>query len=598
MAARIRTALLFLVGFFALLSAPGALAQTPPPADQVFTLAAGRNDDGVLALRLSAAPGNYLYRDRLQARLDGRELPLDLPAGEEKDDPNFGLVEVYHGAVEVRLPRLPDAGRIEVHFQGCAAQGICYPPLAKAVDLATLDVSNVRLGLGGMDTAPAAAADGDEPAPAAPPAAEADDGIASLLGGSMAAMLAAFLGFGLLLSLTPCVFPMIPILSAMLAGAGGTLSMRRGFVLSLAYVLAMAAAYGLVGFAAGWTGANLQAALQTPWALGLAAAVFVALALSMFGAFDLALPAGLAARFAGTGARRGSVAGAAMLGFGSALIVGPCITPPLAAALLYAIQTGEAATGAAALFALGLGMGLPLLVVGTFGARILPKSGPWLDQVKRIFGAVFIAVAATLVARLLPGPAALALYGVLAIAAAAFLGGFDRLHRKSPWDARAAKAAGLAVSVYGAALIVGAAGGASDPLRPLDFPAASPAVTAARPDIRVASPAAFDRAAAPARAGGRPVLVSFTADWCTVCKSNEAVMNDPALRDRLSELPMIAADVTTYDEGTKALMARFSVVGPPTMFLLDSTGREIAGSRLIGPVTAQDIAARLARAGI
>ncbi len=449
MAARIRTAILL---FFFVLSAltplTGAGAQTPPPAGQVFTLVAGRGSGDALTLRWRAAPGDYLYRDRLQARFGDRELPLDLPAGEEKDNPNFGLVEVYHGAVEARLPGLPDTGRIEVHFQGCAEQGICYPPLAKTVDLATLDVENVRLGLGGRETTrPAGHVALVQASPTVMPAAETQ--IASLLRGDTAAMLAAFLGFGLLLSLTPCIFPMIPILSAMLAGAGGSLSIRRSFLLSSSYVLAMAAAYGLVGLAAGWTGANLQVALQTPWALGLAAAIFLALALSMFGLFDLALPTGLATRLAGDGARSGSVAGAALLGFGSSLIVGPCVTPPLAAALLYAVQTGEATKGAAALFALGLGMGLPLIAVGAFGARILPKAGPWLDRVKQILGAVFIAMAAMLVARLLPGPAVLALYGALAIAASVFLGGFDRLHRVSPWDARLAKAADLVASVYG-----------------------------------------------------------------------------------------------------------------------------------------------------
>lgn len=599
MAARIAAAILFFIGFSTLALVPVA-AQTPPPADQVFSLAARRDDGNVLTLRLSAAPGNYLYRDRLQARLDGRELPLDLPAGEEKDDPNFGRVEVYHDAVETRLSGLPASGRIEVRFQGCAEQGICYPPLAKAVDLATLDIENVRLGFGGVETAEPTASVGQDIPVQAPPAAEATDEarIASLLGGSMVGMLAAFLGFGLLLSLTPCIFPMIPILSAMLAGAGGSLSMRRSFVLSSSYVLAMAAAYGLIGLAAGWTGANLQAASQTPWALGLAVAVFATLALSMFGLFDLALPAGLAARLAGNGSRSGSVAGAAMLGFGSALIVGPCVTPPLAAALLYAVQSGEAVKGAAALFALGLGMGLPLLAVGVFGARILPKSGPWLDQVKQIFGAVFIGIAAMLIARLLPGPAALALYGALAMTAAVFLGAFDRLRRASPWDARIAKAAGLGVFLYGAALIMGAAGGANDPFRPLGFLSVSSGGTTARSETRVASLAAFDQAVASARAAERPVLVSFTADWCTVCKSNDAVMNDPVFRQRLSELPIIAADVTDYDENAKALMARFAVVGPPTIFLLDPEGQEITGSRLVGAITTEDIATRLSQAGI
>lgn len=602
--ARIRTILLLLIGLCliglcALTPVSGAGAQTPPPADGVFTLAAERDGANVLTLRWRIAEGNYLYRDHFQASYDGHQLPLDLPAGEDKDDPNFGLVQVYHHAVETRLRGLPGAGRIEVRFQGCAEQGICYPPLAKIVDLATLDIADLKLGLGGAEsTSPATAASEAVPAQASPAVAATDETrMTSLLRGNTAAMLAAFLGFGLLLSLTPCVFPMIPILSAILAGRGGSLSMRRGFILSASYVLAMAAAYGLVGLAAGWTGANLQAALQTPWALGLAAAAFVLLALSMFGLFDLALPASLATRLTGTGSRSGSIAGAALLGFGSALIVGPCVTPPLAAALLYAVQTGEATKGAAALFALGFGMGLPLIVVGTFGARILPKAGPWLDRTKQIFGAVFIAIATMLIARLLPGPAVLTLYGGLAVAAATFLGGFDRLRHASSWVTRCAKAAGLVVAVYGVTLIVGAAGGANDPLRPLGFLTAPSAEMIARSQTRVASLIAFEQAVASARTAGRPILISFTADWCTVCKSNEAVMNDPAIRQRLNELPIIAADVTSSDENTQALMTRFAVIGPPTIFLLDANGQEIAGSRLIGPITAQDISRRLAQAG-
>ncbi|MDC7788706.1 protein-disulfide reductase DsbD [Rhodoplanes sp. TEM] len=584
------------------LLAPAATAEPlPPPADEVFTLAARRAPDGVLAIRIAAAPGHYLYRDGMQAVLDGRALPLALPAGTEKDDPNFGLVEIYHDAVEARLADAPAAGRLRVSYQGCAERGICYPPVAKVIDLATLAVSDppsrmvdgtrVAVAPGG------AAADAQGPASASTPSlAPEPDATAGLLAGGWGPMLAAFLLFGVLLALTPCVFPMIPILSGMLVRSGETLSPRRGFVLSASYVIAMAAAYGLLGLAAGWSGANLQAALQTPWALGLMAAALVALALSMFGLFDIALPAGLAARLGGARGGGGSITGAALLGFASALVVGPCVTPPLAAAMLYAAQTGEAGKGAAALFMLGLGMGLPLVAVGTFGARVLPRSGPWLARVKQIFGVVFLAVAASLLTRILPGPAALAVWGVLALAAGVFLGGFDRLGPASEWRGRLGKAAGLAAATYGVLLLVGAAGGANDPLRPLAFLMSDHATTREAPaPTRVASLAAFDRAVA-AHTGG-PVLVAFTADWCTVCRSNEAVLSEPAIRARLARLPVIAADVTTYGDDTRALMARFAVVGPPTLFLLDAAGREIPGSRLIGPITADEIARRLAAAG-
>ncbi|WP_054311721.1 protein-disulfide reductase DsbD, partial [Mesorhizobium sp. 1M-11] len=403
-------------------------AQTPPPADEVFSLAASRGGDGAMTLRWTVAPGNYLYRDSLEAKLDGRDLDIVLPAGEEKDDPNFGLVRIFHGGVDGQISGLPATGELQVRYQGCAEQGICYPGIVKKVDLATLAISSTRLGLGGEAVV-------DAPPPGAAPVAADADPAAGYLAGSPLLMAAGFLGFGLLLAFTPCVFPMIPILSAMMAGAGERLSMGRGFVLSSAYVLAMAAAYGIVGLVAGWSGANLQTALQTPMALSLAAAVFVGLALSMFGFYEIALPAGLAARLSG-GRGGGSVLGAAVLGLGSALIVGPCVTPPLAAAMLFAVQSGEAVKGGTALFFLGLGMGLPLIAFGTFGAHILPRSGSWMVRARQGFGVVFLGVAVLLVSRLLPPPAALALWGALAIGAGVFLGGFDPVRAGTGWPPR------------------------------------------------------------------------------------------------------------------------------------------------------------------
>jgi len=569
-------------------------AQTPPPADTVFALAASHTGDDTLALQWTIAPGNYLYRDHLSAKLDGKALPLALPAGQEKDDPNFGRVEIFHDRVEGKLSALPASGQLEVIYQGCAEQGICYPPVAKNIDLATLTIANVHLGLGGQD-AINASSPGDEQAAATKPEATTD-ATDSYLAGNPLLMAAGFLGFGLLLAFTPCVFPMIPILSAMLAQSGDRLSIGRGFVLSSAYVLAMAAAYGIVGLIAGWSGANLQISLQTPIALSLAAAVFVALALSMFGFYEIGLPAGLSNRLSGGARGGGSVMGAAVLGLGSALIVGPCVTPPLAAAMFFAVQSGESFKGAAALFFLGLGMGLPLIAFGTFGARILPRSGPWMIRVRQIFGAVFLGVAAMLIARLLSPSVTLVLWGAFAIGIGVFLGGFDTLEVASGWQRRLGKTAGIIVSLYGATLIVGASGGASDLTRPLAFLAGQGAAQAPSLEaMQTDSPASFD--AAMAAHSGKPMLVSFKADWCTVCKSNETIMEQPDIRRRLHALPIIDVDVTKQDASARELMSRFSVVGPPTLFLLDAKGREIPGSRMIGPITAGEIAKRLSQAG-
>ncbi|WP_180900267.1 protein-disulfide reductase DsbD [Martelella soudanensis] len=601
MTAMIRFLLAFPVAVLLLAGMAGvSCAEMPRPADEVFRLQADRDSKGAVTLDWTIAPGTYLYRDSLKAGEDGAPVPLALPKGEEKQDPNFGRVEVYHNRVRAALPQQPVTGTLTVTYQGCAEQGICYPPVEKTLDLANLSISGSesRLSAAAAERGPwqtptiirqtdpdtTGKADGTREA----------DRTASYLTGNLFLMVAGFLGFGLLLSLTPCVFPMIPILSATLAGAGKRLSTGRGFILSLSYVLAMAAAYGLVGLFAGLSGANLQAALQTPWALGLSATVFVVLALGMFGVFELQLPPGLASRLAGHG-RGGSVAGAAVMGFGSALIIGPCVTPPLAAAMLYAIKTGEAAKGAIALFALGLGMGMPLIAFGTFGARILPKSGPWLVVIRQAFGIVFLGVAVMLVARLLPPAVSLALWGAVAIGLAVFAGAFDRLSATSGWGQRAAKAGGLVTFIAGAVMLVGAAAGEGDPLRPLAFLAGASEPRHQVAEKQVTSLSAFDEALA--GSGRTPVLVSFTADWCTICKSNEKIMAEPAIAARLRDVAVIIVDVTRQNRDARALMDRFSVVGPPTLFLVDRDGQEVGNSRITGAITTETIAQNLSRAG-
>lgn len=580
-------------GILATLLGAVVRAQTPLPMDAAFRLAVHRDAGGPLRLEWQIEPGYYLYRDRISVAGGDRPVAITVPPGESKDDPNFGPSEIYRDRVSIPLESsAPRSGVVRVTYQGCAEDSICYPPVTKALDLATLALTDVETGLGfGTQTASVAAVAPAGTGLPTPPTS-------SLMTGSLALTLASFLGFGLLLSLTPCVFPMIPILSGMLARAGENLSARRGFVLSTVYVGAMALAYGVLGLAAAWSGQNLQVVLQAPWALGLMAAVFVALALSMFGLFELQVPA----RWAGwiarrNGARAGSVAGAAGLGFGSALIVGPCVTPPLAAALLYVAQTGDGLRGAAALFALGLGMGLPLIVFGTFGSRVLPKSGPWLMRVKQAFGFVFLGLAAVLLLRALPEEFALPVWGAGALGVAVFLGAFDGLTAATGWVRRLEKTAGLALAIYGAALIVGFAGGGTDPLRPLAFlGGAGPVVAVVPQTLTVRSEAALDQALAAAKAEGRPILVSFTADWCTVCKSNDRVLAEPGLAAPLSGVTFIKADVTRNGEDSRRLMQRFGVVGPPTMFLLNAAGSELVGSRMIGAIAGNDFAQRLEHA--
>ncbi|MFC4173249.1 protein-disulfide reductase DsbD [Microvirga sp. GCM10011540] len=595
-----RNPIRILFAFMALLlGAPGAWAQFKiPTPDEVFRLSASRSADGGVILEWAIAPDMYLYRDKMIVSAspgDTQPIPAETSPGIKKDDPTFGTTEVYHDAARATMSAgsLAAAGSpqtIHVTYQGCAEKlGICYPPETKAIQLATLPVADA-----GASGTTASAAISNQ-------AAAQDNGQGDgWMDGSLASVLATFLGFGLLLALTPCVLPMIPILSGMLARSGGPLSAGRGFALSTVYVLAMAAAYGLLGVAAAWSGQNLQAALQTPWALGAMSVVFTALALSMFGLFELQLPSSLTSFISGrTSGMGGTLPGAAALGFTSALIVGPCVTPPLAAALLYVSQTGDMARGAAALFMLGLGMGLPLIVYGTIGAKALPRSGPWLVRVNQVFGVVFLGVAVWMLGRVVPAQVTLALWAMLAIGAGVFLGAFDPA--PSCPARRVAKAAGIAAVLYGGTLVVGTAGGATDPLQPLAFLArgSQSAPTTGLAATRVTTPEQFDAAVSTALAQGKPILVDFTADWCVTCKEIERnVFGNPDVRERLKDVAFIKVDVTDYDEASRTLMQRFSIMGPPTILFLDpKTGQEIAPVRTIGTIDADGFLRKLTAAG-
>jgi thiol:disulfide interchange protein DsbD len=611
---------------FALFLGPvsaGAQFQIPSP-DEVFRLSVSKEQDGSVKLNWSIAPDTYLYRDKVivtPASGSAVPLPAETSPGQQKDDPTFGATEVYHDAAQATIAAdaLAAAGSpqaLQVTYQGCADKlGICYPPVTKSVDLATLavtdaDASDTKAGDAGANAAAAPAgaspsAGTSEPAPSVQPsepaqAQQAASQDKAWMSGSLVSILATFLGFGLLLTFTPCVLPMIPILSGMLARSGGQLSAGRGFALSTTYVLAMAAAYGLLGIVAAWSGQNLQAALQTPWALGAMSLLFVVLALSMFGLFELQLPNSWTRFVSGrTSGMGGSLPGAAALGFTSALIVGPCVTPPLAGALLYVSQTGDMARGAAALFTLGLGMGLPLIVYGTVGAKALPKSGLWLVRVKQVFGVVFLGVAIGMVSRIAPPQVSLALWALLAIGAGVFLGAFDPA--PSCPVRRLAKAAGIAAVLYGGTLAVGAASGATDPLQPLATLARSsvPPATTELASTRVTTPAEFDAAVRTAQAQGKPILVDFTAEWCVTCKEiDRNVFADPTVRGRLKDVAFIRADVTDYNEASRTLMQRFGVMGPPTILFMDpKTGQEIAPARTIGTIDAGGFLQKLTAAG-
>ncbi len=553
--------------------------------------------DGVVRLSWEIEPGYYLYRDKVTASstVAGVEVrALVRPPGIMKEDPGLGPVAVYKRDAVVRAPIAlgPDApatATLQVTYQGCAEDGICYPPIKK----------NISVLLDAL-IAPAAAEERLDPVIAAL-GLSADDIAAQLAARSTLAVAGTFYVFGLLLAFTPCVFPMVPILSGIIVGQGPALSVKRGLFLSGVYVLAVASTYALVGLAAGVFGHNLQAAFQQPGVLVAFSLVFIALALSMFGFYELQLPTSVQTRidrFSRT-RRGGNVAGVAVMGVLSAIIVGPCVAPPLAGALIYLGHQGSPVTGGTALFAMGLGMGTPLLLVGASAGKLLPWAGVWMEAVNRVFGVMLLAVAIWFLERILPGPLVLVLWALLLMVSAIFMGALDQIVGKTAGWRRFGKGVGLAMLCYGAVLIVGASGGAEDPFHPLQPFAA---VGGGRPSTLSFAPikgvGGLEAGFARAHEEGRPVMLDFYADWCIECKYLERdTFQHADVQAALSEVVLLRADVTANDEADQALLKRFELFGPPAVLFFDPAGVEYRRQRVVGFLGPADFTQLLATLG-
>ncbi|MBP7488251.1 MAG: protein-disulfide reductase DsbD [Azospira sp.] len=531
-------------------------------------------DDKTVEVRYSIAKGYYLYRDKFRFAAEGATLGTPVfPAGKQKHDDNFGDVEVYYKSVAIRLPLSANQSgpiTLKVTAQGCADAGVCYPPQEQKLSV----------------TLPAPGS-----APAAVPDAAGDESghIAGLLqNAGFWLAVSTFFGFGLLLALTPCVFPMIPILSGIIVGQGHHVSRSKSFLLSLAYVLGMAVTYAALGVVAGLTGTLLSAALQNPWVLGAFAAVFVVLSFSMFGFYELQLPSFLQSKLSEEASHLhgGHLAAVFAMGALSAVIVGPCVAAPLAGALLYIGQSGDAVLGGAALFAMALGMGVPLLLVGLSATTLLPRSGPWMEAVKKAFGVILLGTALWLVSPVLPAALVMAGWALLLIVPAVFMHALDPLPATAKGWQRFWKGIGIVMLLAGAALVVGLAAGSRDPLQPLKGVVAANAAAGggaeapALPFVRVKSVADLE---ARVKAAGKPVMLDFYADWCVSCKEMERfTFADPKVRAKLAGFTLLQADVTANSEDDKALLQRFKLFGPPGIIFFDAAGQEIAGLRVVG----------------
>ena len=535
------------------------------PVNKAFALSVEPLPSGETRLQWKIADTYYLYQKRFKFDgLDAAHTPV-LPQGLEHSDEFFGATEVYRDSVAILIPA-GASGQVKVSWQGCADAGLCYPPQSQTVDL------------GG--TQPTAAS------------AQAQDQslAATLQQRSLGWSLLLFFGLGLLLAFTPCSLPMLPILAGLVVGSGATAG--RGFAVAGSYVISMALVYAGLGVLAALLGANLQALLQQPWLLGSFAALFVVLALPMFGFFELQLPAGLRDRLenAGRGRKGGSLLGAGILGALSGLLVGPCMTAPLAGALLYIAQSGNAVEGGLVLFVMGLGIGVPLLLLVTVGSRFLPKPGAWMNLMKGLFGFLFLGTALVLVRPVLDESLWVGLWGVLLIVLACSLWyqaqAFLRTRALfSPLS--------LLAGLWGSLLLVGAAGGGTELWQPLQVYTGntltgSTASAAHEAFVTIKDPASLDRELAGAKAEGQWVMLDYYADWCVSCKVMEKqVFAKPQVMDALQGVRLLRLDVTADNVASRELLSRYQVPGPPSFIWIGPNGVERRGQRITGEVNAQ-----------
>lgn len=565
------------------------LPQLLPP-DEAFKVSASLSDAQTVRMNYHLTPDTYLYRNKLsfviKAPADIKVTQMNLPPAEVKDDPTFGRTEVYHRDFNatLTLSRALSANEklvLDAIYQGCNDKiGVCYPPITRAFTIAATTS-------GATASLAAAATAGADTSSAVTPESDTSRIERILKDGSFWAIVATFFGLGLLLSLTPCVFPMIPILSGIIAGQKKELTKTSGFLLSLAYVLGMAITYAIVGVVAALSGTLLSNALQNPWALGIGAGIFVLLALSMFGFFEIQLPSFIQSKFSEVSNKMqgGSFVGVFIMGALSAVILGPCVAPPLAASLAFIAQTRDIVLGAAALFVLALGMGVPLLLIGLSAGALLPKAGGWMNAVKYFFGVLMLAIAIYLISPIIPAWVSMLLWALLLIGSAIYLHALDPLPPHATGWSRLWKGLGVVLLISGLAILLGMLAGSRDLLQPLGVfqgrtaTAGALGTTAGANEAhglkfeRVKSVAELDAKIAASK--GREVMLDFYADWCVSCKEMERfTFADPKVQARLKDVVLLQADVTANNADDKALLKRFNLFGPPGIIFWDASGKQ------------------------
>ena len=564
------------------------------------------SDGRALVVKFATAKGYYLYHKRFAFQAKNGDLQLSEPRfsqpAEEKQDPNFGLVKVYHDPLTVTVP-FTGSGEVKARFQGCADSGLCYMPQTKTINLdAGSAVKNtVSLNTASMNSVSknvnltktvAITPTGDLKA-------NDSQSLAGMLANSgRLQALAIFFVLGLGLAFTPCVLPMIPILSSIIGGQGGNMTGWKGFYISLAYVLGMASSYALLGvlMATVGQGINLQALMQQTWLLSIFAGLFVLLALAMFGLYELQLPSRIQMALNNQSQRLsgGKALTVFVMGAISALVVSPCVSAPLAGALLYVSTTQDWLFGGGILFVMALGMGVPLVIIGTSGGKFLPQSGPWMIKVKQGFGVMLLVIAILLISRFAAPAVTLGLWALLVIGCAMYLHCSAQANKQLLWVRHMTVLMSL---VYGVMLMVGMMTGAndwSDPLSQITAKNQSASPVQSALFKKTTSAQVLQQGIANLVAPQAVTMVDLYADWCTACKvMDNNVFSDNTVIAAMGNINALKFDITENSDEQTQWLSKHNVFGPPTMLFFDKQGNEIPTLRVVGELDKQQFLAHL-----